>query len=241
MLKTVGHAIVMGNGTEEAKKEAPEFTEVYENVPEIGMVSTNRITTEDERNKWAYDKAYKETLGKINYKDAPQAVMGRVEVPATPDTFVPKSPQEQILERVALMKKHGLSVADIKAEIKKILPDPISKKEKAELDKIYALTNKALAETKKAENGGSGKKPYNTVPKDIGENLYNMLGSYDGRAMVEKYEAIAKDKNIPLQDVYKILDYALQPTTEGWFYNVSEETYDERVNALLEQQYPNKF
>ena len=60
--------------------------------------------------------------------------------------------------------------------------------------------------------------------------------------MLNKYETIAKDKNIPLHDVYKILDNALQPTTESfWFYNVDEDTYDGRVLDMLKQRYPSKF
>ena len=101
---------------------------------------------------------------------------------------------------------------------------------------------KALAEANKAQNDKGNKKTDKTIPKDIGEKLYDKLGSSDGPATLKKYETIAKSKNIPLQDVYNILDNALQPTTESfWFYNVDEDTYDGRVLNLLKQKYPKEF
>ena len=225
------------------KEKAPTTKTVTKGSP--GTSVTKKVESplsEDEKNKWAYDKAYEESLGKINYNEAPKEIRGRVEVPATPDKSVNKTPQEQILDRVALMQKHGLSATEIKAEMKKILPDPMSKKDKAELEKINAQTMKALAEANKAQNNKGNKKTDKTIPKDIGEKLYDKLGSSDGPATLKKYETIAKSKNIPLQDVYNILDNALQPTTESfWFYNVDEDTYDGRVLNLLKQKYPSKF
>ena len=164
-----------------------------------------------------------------------------MEVPATPGMSVNKTPQEQILDRVALMQKHGLSATEIKAEMKKILPDPMSAKDKAELGKIFAQTNKYNEEAKKAQRDKNSK-TNNTTPNEIGEKLYDKLGSTDGPNMMKKYETIAKSKNIPLQDVYKALDDALQLTTESWaFYNVEEDSYDGRVLNLLKQKYPSKF
>lgn len=225
------------------KEKAPTTKSVTKGSP--GTSVTKKVEeplSEDEKNKWAYDKAYGETLGKINYNEAPKEIRGRVEVPATPGMSVNKTPQEQILDRVALMQKHGLSATEIKAEMKKILPDPMSKKDKAELEKINAQTMKALAEANKAQNDKGSKKTDKTIPKDIGEKIYDKLGSSDGPATLKKYETIAKSKNIPLQDVYNILDNALQPTTESfWFYNVDEDTYDGRVLDMLKQRYPNKF
>ena len=225
------------------KEKAPTTKTVTKGSP--GTSVTKKVESplsEDEKNKWAYDKAYEESLGKINYNEAPKEIRGRVEVPATPDVSVDKTPQEQILDRVALMQKHGLSATEIKAEMKKILPDPMSKKDKAELEKINAQTMKALAEANKAQNNKGNKKTDKTIPKDIGEKLYDKLGSSDGPATLKKYETIAKSKNIPLQDVYNILDNALQPTTESfWFYNVDEDTYDGRVLNLLKQKYPKEF
>ena len=225
------------------KEKAPTTKTVTKGSP--GTSVTKKVESplsEDEKNEWAYNKAYEESLGKINYNEAPKEIRGRVEVPATPDTSVNKTPQEQILDRVALMQKHGLSATEIKAEMKKVLPDPMSKKDKAELEKINAQTMKALAEANKAQNNKGNKKTDKTIPKDIGEKLYDKLGSSDGPATLKKYETIAKSKNIPLQDVYNILDNALQPTTESfWFYNVDEDTYDGRVLNLLKQKYPKEF
>ena len=225
------------------KEKAPTTKSVTKGSPGTSVTKKVEVPlSEDEKNKWAYDKAYGESLGKINYNEAPKEIRGRVEVPATPDVSVDKTPQEQILDRVALMQKHGLSATEIKAEMKKILPDPMSKKDKAELEKINAQTMKALAEANKAQNDKGNKKTDKTIPKDIGEKLYDKLGSSDGPATLKKYETIAKSKNIPLQDVYNILDNALQPTTESfWFYNVDEDTYDGRVLNLLKQKYPSKF
>ena len=225
------------------KEKAPTTKTVTKGSP--GTSVTKKVESplsEDEKNEWAYNKAYEESLGKINYNEAPKEIRGRVEVPATPDVSVNKTPQEQILDRVALMQKHGLSATEIKAEMKKILPDPMSKKDKAELEKINAQTMKALAEANKAQNDKGSKKTDKTIPKDVGEKLYDKLGSSDGPATLKKYETIAKSKNIPLQDVYNILDNALQPTTESfWFYNVDEDTYDGRVLDMLKQKYPSKF
>ena len=225
------------------KEKAPTTKTVTKGSP--GTSVTKKVEaplSEDEKNEWAYNKAYEESLGKINYNEAPKEIRGRVEVPATPGMSVNKTPQEQILDRVALMQKHGLSATEIKAEMKKILPDPMSKKDKAELEKINAQTMKALAEANKAQNDKGNKKTDKTIPKDIGEKLYDKLGSSDGPATLKKYETIAKSKNIPLQDVYNILDNALQPTTESfWFYNVDEDTYDGRVLNLLKQKYPKEF
>ena len=225
------------------KEKAPTTKSVTKGSPGTSVTKKVEVPlSEDEKNKWAYDKAYGESLGKINYNEAPKEIRGRVEVPATPDVSVDKTPQEQILDRVALMQKHGLSATEIKAEMKKILPDPMSKKDKAELEKINAQTMKALAEANKAQNNKGNKKTDKTIPKDIGEKLYDKLGSSDGPATLKKYETIAKSKNIPLQDVYNILDNALQPTTESfWFYNVDEDTYDGRVLNLLKQKYPKEF
>ena len=225
------------------KEKAPTTKSVTKGSPGTSVTKKVEVPlSEDEKNKWAYDKAYGESLGKINYNEAPKEIRGRVEVPATPDVSVDKTPQEQILDRVALMQKHGLSATGIKAEMKKILPDPMSKKDKAELEKINAQTMKALAEANKAQNNKGNKKTDKTIPKDIGEKLYDKLGSSDGPATLKKYETIAKSKNIPLQDVYNILDNALQPTTESfWFYNVDEDTYDGRVLNLLKQKYPKEF
>ena len=225
------------------KEKAPTTKTVTKGSP--GTSVTKKVESplsEDEKNEWAYNKAYEESLGKINYNEAPKEIRGRVEVPATPGMSVNKTPQEQILDRVALMQKHGLSATEIKAEMKKILPDPMSAKDKAELEKINAQTNKYNAEAIKAQNDKSSKKTDKTVPKEIGEKLYDKLGSSDGPATLNKYETIAKDKNIPLHDVYNILDNALQPTTESfWFYNVDEDTYDGRVLNLLKQKYPKEF
>ena len=225
------------------KEKAPTTKTVTKGSP--GTSVTKKVESplsEDEKNEWAYNKAYEESLGKINYNEAPKEIRGRVEVPATPGMSVDKTPQEQILDRVALMQKHGLSATEIKAEMKKILPDPMSAKDKAELAKISAQTNKYNAEAYKAQNDKGNKKTDKTIPKDIGEKLYDKLGSSDGPATLKKYETIAKSKNIPLQDVYNILDNALQPTTESfWFYNVDEDTYDGRVLNLLKQKYPSKF
>ena len=225
------------------KEKAPTTKSVTKGSPGTSVTKKVEVPlSEDEKNKWAYDKAYEESLGKINYNEAPKEIRGRVEVPATPGMSVNKTPQEQILDRVALMQKHGLSATEIKAEMKKILPDPMSKKDKAELEKINAQTMKALAEANKAQNNKGNKKTDKTIPKDIGEKLYDKLGSSDGPATLKKYETIAKSKNIPLQDVYNILDNALQPTTESfWFYNVDEDTYDGRVLNLLKQKYPKEF
>ena len=225
------------------KEKAPTTKSVTKGSPGTSVTKKVEVPlSEDEKNKWAYDKAYGESLGKINYNEAPKEIRGRVEVPATPDVSVNKTPQEQILDRIALMQKHGLSATEIKAEMKKILPDPMSAKDKAKLEKINAQTMKALAEANKAQNDKGNKKTDKTIPKDIGEKLYDKLGSSDGPATLKKYETIAKSKNIPLQDVYNILDNALQPTTESfWFYNVDEDTYDGRVLNLLKQKYPSKF
>ena len=225
------------------KEKAPTTKSVTKGSPGTSVTKKVEVPlSEDEKNKWAYDKAYGESLGKINYNEAPKEIRGRVEVPATPDKTVNKTPQEQILDRIELMQKHGLSATEIKAEMKKILPDPISAMDKANLEKIHAQTAKALAEANKAQNDKGSKKTDKTIPKDIGEKLYDKLGSTDGPNTMEKYETIAKSKNIPLQDVYKILDDALQPTTESfWFYNVDEDSYDGRVLNMLKQKYPNKF
>ena len=225
------------------KEKAPTTKSVTKGSPGTSVTKKVEVPlSEDEKNKWAYDKAYEESLGKINYNEAPKEIRGRVEVPATPGMSVNKTPQEQILDRIELMQKHGLSSTEIKAEMKKILPDPMSKKDKAELEKINAQTMKALAEANKAQNNKGNKKTDKTIPKDIGEKLYDKLGSSDGPATLKKYETIAKSKNIPLQDVYNILDNALQPTTESfWFYNVDEDTYDGRVLNLLKQKYPKEF
>ena len=225
------------------KEKAPTTKSVTKGSPGTSVTKKVEVPlSEDEKNEWAYNKAYEESLGKINYNEAPKEIRGRVEVPATPDASVNKTPQEQILDRIELMQKHGLSATEIKAEMKKILPDPMSKKDKAELEKINAQTMKALAEANKAQNNKGNKKTDKTIPKDIGEKLYDKLGSSDGPATLKKYETIAKSKNIPLQDVYNILDNALQPTTESfWFYNVDEDTYDGRVLNLLKQKYPKEF
>ena len=225
------------------KEKAPTTKTVTKGSPGTSVTKKVEVPlSEDEKNEWAYNKAYEESLGKINYNEAPKAIRGRVEVPATPDKVVNKTPQEQILDRIALMRQNGLSATEIKAEMKKILPDPMSKKDKAELEKINAQTMKALAEAKKAQNDKDNKKTDKTIPKEIGENLYDKLGSSDGPAILNKYETIAKDKNIPLYDMYKVLDDALQPTTESfWFYNVDEDSYDGRVLDILKQRYPNKF
>ena len=225
------------------KEKAPTTKSITKGSPGTSVTKKVEVPlSEDEKNEWAYNKAYEESLGKINYNEAPKEIRGRVEVPATPEKSVNKTPQEQILDRVALMQKHGLSATEIKAEMKKILPDPMSAKDKAELGKIFAQTNKYNAEAIKAQNDKSSKKTDKTVPKEIGEKLYDKLGSSDGPATLKKYETIAKSKNIPLQDVYNILDNALQPTTESfWFYNVDEDTYDGRVLNLLKQKYPKKF
>ena len=225
------------------KEKAPTTKSVTKGSPGTSVTKKVEVPlSEDEKNKWAYDKAYGETLGRINYNEAPKEIRGRVEVPATPEKSVNKTPQEQILDRVALMQKHGLSATEIKAEMKKILPDPMSAKDKAELAKISAQTNKYNAEAIKAQNDKNSKKTDKTIPKDIGEKLYDKLGSSDGPAILNTYETIAKSKDIPLHDMYKILDDALQPTTESfWFYNVDEDTYDGRVLNLLKQKYPKKF
>ena len=225
------------------KEKAPTTKSITKGSPGTSVTKKVEVPlSEDEKNEWAYNKAYEESLGKINYNEAPKEIRGRVEVPATPDKSVNKTPQEQILDRVALMQKHGLSATEIKAEMKKILPDPMSAKDKAELGKIFAQTNKYNAEAIKAQNDKGSKKTDKTIPKDVGEKLYDKLGSSDGPATLKKYETIAKSKNIPLQDVYKVLDDALQPTTESfWFYNVDEDSYDGRVLNLLKQKYPKKF
>lgn len=225
------------------KEKAPTTKSVTKGSPGTSVTKKVEVPlSEDEKIKWAYNKAYEESLGKINYDEAPKEIRGRVEVPATPDKAVNKTPQEQILDRIALMQKHGLSAAEIKTEMKKILPDPDSKIDKANLKKIEAQTLKAIAEANKAQKDKSDKKIDSTIPKEIGEKLYDKLGSSDGPAILDKYETIAKDKNIPLHSVYKILDDALQPTTESfWFYNVDEDNYDGRVLDMLKQKYPNKF
>ena len=225
------------------KEKAPTTKSVTKGSPGTSVTKKVEVPlSEDEKNKWAYDKAYGETLGKINYNEAPKEIRGRVEVPATPGMSVNKTPQEQILDRVALMQKHGLSATEIKAEMKKLLPDPMSAKDKAELAKISAQTNKYNAEANKAQNDKNSKKTDKTIPKEIGEKLYDKLGSSDGPAILSKYETIAKDKNIPLYDVYKVLDDALQPTTESfWLYNVDEDRFDGRVLNLLKQKYPKEF
>ena len=224
------------------KEKAPTTKSVTKGSPGTSVTKKVEVPlSEDEKNKWAYDRAYGESLGKINYNEAPKEIRGRVEVPATPDVSVDKTPQEQILDRVALMQKHGLSATEIKAEMKKILPDPMSAKDKAELGKIFAQTNKYNEEAKKAQRDKNSK-TNKTTPNEIGEKLYDKLGSTDGPNMMKKYETIAKSKNIPLQDVYKALDDALQLTTESWaFYNVEEDSYDGRVLDMLKQKYPSKF
>lgn len=75
----------------------------------------------------------------------------------------------------------------------------------------------------------------------MAEKVTNKLGSIDGSDFLDKMNRIATVNKLPLNEVYKAVNAALDATPESFYYNVDEGKYEDLVNNMLKQKYGRSF
>ena len=129
----------------------------------------------------------------------------------------------------------------MKSEYEKLVPTvvgPKTQKEALEIQKLEADILKKEAETKKVMAETGANKKSKDVPKNIGQTTANTIGASDAETLLQQLDAIAQKNNIPIADMYNILDQANSRAIEtGVFDNVSEDDHKNFIKNELWRKY----
>ena len=135
----------------------------------------------------------------------------------------------------------GLSAKDMKSEYEKLVPTvtgPKTQKEQLEIQKLEAEILKKNAETKKVNAETGNDKKVKDVPKNIGQTTANTIGASDAAELLSQIDTIAQKNNIPVVDLYNILDQANNRVIEtGLFGNVNEDDHENFINNEMWKKY----
>ena len=202
------------------------------------QIPVKKTITGKELENYAHEQAFKQTFGNYDFSKAPQAQYGEVKVE---DKYVPKTRDQLIEDRLNILMNSGLSAKDMKSEYEKLVPTvtgPKTQKEQLEIQKLEAEIAKRNAETKKVMAEMGNDKKVKDVPKNIGQSTANIIGGSDAESLLQQLDTIAQKNNIPVVDMYKILDQANNRTIEsGLFDNVNEEDHKNFIKNELWKKY----
>ena len=206
--------------------------------PITGEDSVKKTLKGKELEEYAHEQAFKQTFGNYDFSKAPQAQYGEIKVE---DKYVPKTRDQLIEDRLRILMNSGLSAKDMQSEYEKLVPSvrgPKTQKEALEIQKLEADIIKKDAETKKvlAETGANKKSK--DVPKNIGQNTANTIGASDAETLIKQLDAIAQKNNIPVVELYNILDQANNRAIEtGLFNDVSEDDHKNFIKNEIWRKY----
>ena len=201
-------------------------------------IPVKKTITGKELEDYAHDQAFKQTLGNYDFSKAPQAQYGEVKVE---DKYVPKTRDQLLEDRLTILMNSGLSAKDMKSEYEKLVPTvtgPKTQKEQLEIQKLEAEIAKRNAETKKVMAETGNDKKVKDVPKNIGQTTANTIGASDAAELLSKIDTIAKSNNIPVANLYNIIEQANNRAIEtGLFGNVNEEDHENFIKNELWRKY----
>lgn len=185
---------------------------------------------------YAHEQAFKQTFGNYDFSKAPQAQYGEVKVE---DKYVPKTKDQLIEDRLRILMNSNLPASTMKSEYEKLVPTmtgPKTQKEMLEIQKLEADILKKEAETKKVMAETGADKKGKDVPKNIGQSTANTIGSSDAETLLKQIDAIAKANNIPVANLYNIVEQANNRAVES-FYDVSEDDHKNFIKNEIWRKY----
>lgn len=206
--------------------------------PITGEESVKKTLKGKELENYAHEQAFKQTLGNYDFSKAPQAQYGEIKVE---DKYIPKTKDQLIEDRLNILMNSGLSARDMKSEYEKLVPTvvaPKTQKEALEIQKLQADITKKDAETKKVLADTVEGKKGNDIPKNIGQSTANTIGASDAAELLSQLDTIAKANNIPVANLYNIVEQANNRAIEsGVFSDVSEEDHKNFIKNEIWRKY----
>ena len=201
-------------------------------------IPVKKTITGKELEDYAHEQAFKQTFGNYDFSKAPQAQYGEVKVE---DKYIPKTRDQLIEDRLRILMNSNLPASTLKSEYEKLVPTmrgPKTEKEALEIQKLEAEIAKRNAETKKVMSESGNDKKIKDVPKNIGQSTASIIGGSDAESLLKRLDAIAQKNNIPVADMYNILDQANNRAIEsGLFDNVSEDDHKNFIKNELWRKY----
>lgn len=200
------------------------------------QIPVKKTITGKELEDYAHEQAFKQTFGNYDFSKAPQAQYGEVKVE---DKYVPKTKDQLIEDRLRILINSDLPASHMKSEYEKLVPTitgPKTQKEALEVQKLEADILKKEAETKKVMAETGANKKSKDVPKNIGQSTANTIGASDAETLLKQLDTIAKANNIPVGDMYNIVEQANNRAVES-FYNVSEEDHKNFIKNEIWRKY----
>lgn len=201
-------------------------------------IPIKKTITGKELEDYAHEQAFKQTFGNYDFSKAPQAHYGEIKVE---DKYVPKTREQLLEDRLRILINSNLPASTMQEEYEKLVPTrtgPKTEKEALEIQKLEAEITKKNAETKKVMAETGADKKGKDVPKNIGQNTANVIGGSDAKDLLNKLDTIARKNNIPIEDMYKILDQANNTVIEsGLFNNVNEDAHEKFIKDQLWLKY----
>lgn len=202
------------------------------------QIPVKKTISGKELEDYAHEQAFNQTFGNYDFSKAPQAQYGEVKVE---DKYIPKTRDQLIEDRLRILINSNLPASHMKSEYEKLVPTisgPKSQKEALEIQKLEADILKKEAETKKVMAETGANKKGKDVPKNIGQSTANVIGGSDAESLLQQLDAIAQKNNIPIADMYNILDQANSRAIEtGVFDNVSEDDHKNFIKNELWKKY----
>lgn len=201
-------------------------------------IPVKKTITGKELEDYAHEQAFKQTFGNYDFSKAPQAQYGEVKVE---DKYVPKTKDQLIEDRLRILMNSNLPASTMKSEYEKLVPTavgPKTQKEALEIQKLEADIIKKEAETKKVMAEVGANKKGKDVPKNIGQSTANAIGASDAETLLKQLDTIANHNNIPIADMYNILDQANNRAVESSvFGDVSEDDHKNFIKSELWRKY----
>lgn len=202
------------------------------------QIPVKKTITGKELEDYAHEQAFKQTFGNYDFSKAPQAQYGEVKVE---DKYIPKTKDQLIEDRLRILMNSNLPASTMKSEYEKLVPTvvgPKTQKEALEIQKLEADILKKEAETKKVMAETGANKKSKDVPKNIGQSTANAIGASDAETLLQQLDAIAQKNNIPIADMYNILDQANNRAVESSvFGDVSEDDHKNFIKNELWRKY----
>ena len=157
------------------------------------------------------------------------------------DKYIPKTKDQLIEDRLRILINSNLPASTLKSEYEKLVPTvsgPKTQKEALEIQKLEAEIIKKDAETKKVMAEVGANKNGKDVPKNIGQTTANTIGASDAAELLSQIDTIAKGNNIPVANLYNIIEQANNRSIEaGLFDNVSEEDHKNFIKNEIWRKY----
>ena len=201
-------------------------------------IPVKKTITGKELEAYAHEQAFNQTFGNYDFSKAPQAQYGEVKVE---DKYIPKTKDQLIEDRLRILINSNLPASTLKSEYEKLVPTvsgPKTQKEALEIQKLEAEIIKKDAETKKVMAEVGANKNGKDVPKNIGQTTANTIGASDAAELLSQIDTIAKGNNIPVANLYNIIEQANNRSIEaGLFDNVSEEDHKNFIKNEIWRKY----